>query len=92
MDACGVDMRTWRGTRPWQSRTDHAGDSCNVCYVGEARGMLPSLLFLLLVLFSTLANLNSYDTHCDPGSDVELSWNRAAAGQSTEDVIKKLAK
>jgi hypothetical protein len=85
-------MRTKERHTPWQSSTEHAGDSCNVCCIGEARGMLPSLLFLLLVLFSTLANVNGYDMRRDPTSDVEMSWYRATAGTSMEDAIRKLAK
>ncbi len=48
-----------------------------------------SLLLLLVVLFSTLANLNGYDMRRDPGSDVEISWHRETTGHSMEDVIKK---
>jgi hypothetical protein len=92
MGVCGVDMRTKERHTPWQSSTEHAGDSCNVCCVGEERGMLPCLLFLLVVLFSTLANVNGYDMHRDSGSDVERSWYINTSGQSMEDVIRKLAK
>ena len=64
----------------------------HVCYIGEARGMLSSLLFLLVVVFSTLANVRGDTLRGDLGSDVELSWYRETTGKSLEDAIQKLAK
>jgi hypothetical protein len=54
--------------------------------------MLPSLLFLLVVVFSTLANVRGGTLRGDLGSDVELSWYRETTGKSLEDAIQKLAK
>jgi len=51
-----------------------------------------SLLFLLLVFLSTLANINGYDMRRDPGSDIELYWQRDTSDQRMEDDIQRLAK
>ncbi len=85
-------MRTKERHTLWQSSTEHAGDSCNVCCIGEARGMLPSLLFLLVVFLSTLANIHGDAMRYAPGSDVELSWQRDTSSKTMEDDIQKLAK
>jgi len=92
MDVEGVAMRTKERHTPWQSSTEPAGDSCNVYCVGEERGMLPSLLFLLVVVCSLLGNIRGDAMRSEPTSDVELSWYRENASTSIEDVIQKLAK
>ena len=54
IDVCGVEIRTKKRHTPWQSSTEHTGDLCSVCCIGEARGMLPSWLFLLVLVCSLL--------------------------------------
>lgn len=85
-------MRAKERHTPWQSSSEHAGDLCNVCCIGEVRGMLPSLLFLLVLVVSLLGNIRGDAMRSDSTSDVELSWYRDTTGKSMEDVIKKLAK
>jgi hypothetical protein len=85
-------MRAKERHTPWQSSSKHAGDLCNVYCIGEARGMLPSLLFLLVLVVSLLGNIRGDAMRSDYTSDVELSWYRDTTGKSMEDVIKKLAK
>jgi len=54
--------------------------------------MMRSLFFLLLVLFSALANVHG-DAMChDPGSDVERYWHLDTSGKSMEDDLQKLTK
>ena len=51
-----------------------------------------SLLFLLLVLFSTLANVYDDERCHDPGSDVEKYWHIETSGKSMEDDVQKFSK
>jgi hypothetical protein len=51
-----------------------------------------SLLFLLLVIFSMLANVTGYDIRYNPGNDVEMSWHLDTAEKHMEDDIQKLSK
>ena len=85
-------MRAKERHTPWQSSTEQAGDSCTVYCIGEERRMLPSLLFLLVVVCSLLGNIRGDALRSELTSDVELSWYRENAGTSIEDIIQKLAK
>jgi hypothetical protein len=51
-----------------------------------------SLLFLLLVFFSTLAHVTGHDIRDDPRNDAEMSWHLDTAGKHMEDDIQKLSK
>jgi hypothetical protein len=53
--------------------------------------MMRSLLFLLLVLFSTLANVYGDERRHDPGNDVENAWHSETSGKSMEDDVQKFS-
>lgn len=81
-----------RGTHPDRSELKNESETCYVCRVGVGRGMMRSLLFLLLVLLSTLANVGGDDRCHDPGSDGESYWHRETSGKNIEDDIQKFSK
>jgi hypothetical protein len=54
--------------------------------------MVRILFFLLVVGFSFLAHIPGDAMPFDPASEVEMSWRRATADKSMEDVIQKLSK
>ena len=62
------------------SRVDVGGD------------VMRSLLFLLLVFLSLLANITGYDRRDDLRSDAEMSWPLDTAGKHLKDDIQKLSK
>ena len=50
-----------------------------------------SLLFLLLVFLSILANVTGYDMHDDLRNNAEMSWPLDTAGKPLKDDIQKLS-
>ena len=54
--------------------------------------MVRSLLFLLVMVFSMLANIHGDAMRYVPGSDGELSWQRDTSSKTMEDDIQKFAK
>jgi len=51
-----------------------------------------SLLFLLLVVFATLAHGHDNGMRHDPGSDVERYWHGGTSGTNMEDDVQKFSK
>jgi len=50
-----------------------------------------SLLFLLVVVFSTLVNVRGDEIRHDPGNDVENAWHSETSGKSMEDDVQKFS-
>ena len=85
-------MRTKERHPPWKSSVEYTRCTGDVCRVGKGRGMVRSLLFLLVMVFSMLANIHGDAMRYVPGSDGELSWQRDTSSKTMEDDIQKLAK
>ena len=85
-------MGTKERHTPWQSSAEHTRCRGGVCRVGKGRGMVRSLLFLLVMVFSLLATIQGDVMRYAPGSDVELDWQRDTSSKTMEDDIQKLAK
>ena len=85
-------MRTEERYTPIQGSADHARCTCSGGRIGGGRGVMRSLLVLLLVLVSTWANVNGPEINHDPGNDVERSWHLDTAGKPLDDDIQKCSK
>ena len=85
-------MRTKGRHPPWQSSVEYTRCTGDVCRVGKGRGMVRSLLFLLVMVFSMSATIQGDVMRYAPGSDVELSWQQGTSSKTMEDDIQKLAK